>query len=151
MSYRGEHYVNPCHCKGAERNLVYPLEQYADDPKVTEIVNSYLDFRYKSASSIATRYSLGGLTLITGCAIYGGVSLMAATAIVSTPIALVAYGFFYLLDRPRQWDNDLAVFLAHEKLKKDVTTTNENVLSYIKTERLKFYSYPCSWCADKDY
>jgi hypothetical protein len=69
--------------------------------------------------------------------------MMAATAVTMAPIALLGYGLVYLCERPGQWDHDFAVFLINEKLTNDPIATDEQILTYLRNERFKFYSSSC--------
>lgn len=150
MSYRSARYVSsPCSCKGPERVLNYPLDfQNNTDKRFEDLVNSYLNDRFNSVRSKAKEYSFVGWSMITAFSVFGGPTLMAATAVVATPIALFCYGFVYLTERPRQWDRDLALFLAHEYITNHPNSKDDEILEYINSERYKFYQVQCSYCED---
>jgi hypothetical protein len=138
--------MSTCTCQPAERILEYPIT--TNNPRIKNLVNSYLEDKFSSASQKAKEYSLLGFSLATGFSLFSGPAMMAATAVAMTPIALLGYGLVYLCERPRQWDYDFAVFLINEKLTNDPTATDEQILTYLRNERFKFYSSTCSSCED---
>jgi hypothetical protein len=62
----------------------------------------------------------------------------------------VGAGIYYLLEKPRQWDRDIAAFLAKEYVEAHPEANDKEVMNYIQSEKIKFYSANCGVC-NRDY